>query len=117
VDDYVMKADYKELESPSLKHRRAVSDMVEIFKHLNHYEKSCVPKKFNQRIRPMRTHNSELVRIFGNDGVRGPQSNSLHYRGIQQWNSLPEKVVKSSTIQEFKENLGLAWKEKMFEYD
>ena len=84
--------------------------MVEIFKHLNHYDKSCIPKKLKDRKRPMRTHDTELVRIFGNDCVRGAQSNSPYYRGVKQWNRLPVNVVQSSSVQEFKERLDLAWK-------
>jgi len=63
------------------------------------------------------TNLESLRNVNGNDGVRGPQSYFLYYWGIKQWNSLPSKVVNSSSVQEFKETLSVVWKDKKFEYD
>ena len=107
----------KKIGIPSLNYRRAANDMVEVFKHLNYYDKASIPSNFDTRKRPNRTHDNELIRIFANDGVRGAQSNCFYYRSIKQWNSLPQNIVQSSSVDEFKDKIKLEWQNKMYEHD
>lgn len=93
----------------TLEYRRAFGDMIEVYKHLHHYEISSIPTKFVARTRPSRKHNFELNRNFANDGLRGIQTNSFYYRSIVNWNNLPKEVVNSSSITIFKKRLNLAW--------
>ena len=83
---------------PTLEYRRAVNDMVEVYKHLHLYDKTTVPERFSPRTRPNRNHSFELERVFAKDGLRGAQTNSFYFRSIKQWNTLPRKVVESPSI-------------------
>ena len=98
---------------PSLKIRRKTGDMVEVYKHLNVYEKSCVSQKFVLRNRQQRGHNQELQRNFANDIIRGYQTNSLYYRSIKSWNGLGPNVVNAPTVSKFKEEVAKEWKSEL----
>ena len=99
----------RNLHLPSLEFRRQFCDMVQLYKHLHIYDQSTIPNKFIPRARPNRRHNFELRRNFGNDGIRGVQTNFFYYRCISVWNQLPKKVVDSPTIKIFKKTLNEAW--------
>ena len=98
---------------PSLKIRRKISDMVEVYKHLHVYDKSSTSQKFIIRKRPQRQHNHELQRNFADDSIRGYQTNSLYYRSVDPWNSLGADVVATTTITNFKEQLVNEWKKDL----
>ena len=100
----------RELDLPTLEFRRHFGDMVQIYKHIHHYDKDTTPDKFKIRTRPNRRHRFELIPNFGNDGFRGAQTNSFFYRSIPSWNKLPKRVVEAKTIKVFKERLNEAWK-------
>ena len=96
---------------PSLKIRRQIGDMVEVYKHIHIYDKPSTPNKFVPRVRPSRKHNFELQRIFANDGFRGFQTNSFYYRSIEPWNKLPHDVVNAPSVATFKKRLSDHWKD------
>ena len=95
---------------PTLDYRRAVGDMVEVYKHLHHYDTSSIPAKFTARTRPSRNHDFKLNRNFGNDGLKGIQTNSFYYRSIVHWNNLPKEVVSAPSVAIFKKRLNSTWK-------
>jgi len=103
----------RKINLPTLKIRRKIGDMVEVYKHLHVYDKSSISQKFILRKRPQRQHNYELQRNFADDGVRGYQTNSLFYRSVDPWNSLGVNVVASTSVTNFKEQLVIEWKEKL----
>ena len=104
----------QQINIPTMKYRRAVSDMVEVYKHLHFYDKSSVPEKFIARTRPNRRHDFELKRIFARDGFKGVQTNSFYHRVIKEWNNLPREVVNSTSIATFKRKMDIAWHDKKF---
>lgn len=99
----------RRMDLPTLEFRRKFCDMVQVYKHLNFYDKETTPQKFIKRIRPNRYHNEELQPIFAEDGFRGPQTKSFYYRTIPAWNKLPSDVVTAKSIKEFKIKLKVAW--------
>ena len=56
------------LNIPTMKFRRAMGDLVEVYKHLNFYDKLAVAHQFVPRTRPSRRHGQELKRHFAEDG-------------------------------------------------
>ena len=50
------------------------------------------------------------------DGVRGLQSNSFYDRHVKTWNNLPKGVVDAKDINNFKQKLDEAWKDKPTKY-
>ena len=95
----------KKIGLPTLEQRRSQIDMIEVYKHLNFYDKSTIPERFKPRLRPSRQHNFQLQRNFPNDGVRGPQSTSFYFRTIKPWNELPRNIVNCKSIKHFKKYL------------
>ena len=98
---------------PTLKIRRKMGDMVEVYKHLHSYDKASTCQKLTHRTRPQRQHKQELQRNFANDGVRGYQTNSFYYRSIDPWNALGANVVETKTVASFKEELLSEWKDEL----
>ena len=96
----------------SLKDRRMMSDMTEVYKHLHYYDATIMPDRFSGKERPCRKHDFELQRNFGNDGFRGIQTNSYYFRTVKTWNELPKDVVNSPTISIFKKRLSSLCKEQ-----
>jgi len=104
-----MNRDLRKLDLPSLEFRRHFGDMVQIYKHLNFYDKDTIVGKFVHRVRPHRKHNHELMPNFAGDDFRGAQTKSFYYRYIPAWNLLPKDVVNAKSIKVFKERLTNAW--------
>ena len=102
------------MKLPTLKIRRQIGDMVEVYKHLHVYDESSKSRKFIFRKRPQRQHNQELQRNFADDGVRGYQTNSLYYRSIEPWNKLNEDVVAAPSVTDFKDKLITEWHDKLY---
>ena len=92
----------QKLNIPTMKFRRATGDLLEVYKHLNFYDKSAIANRFVSRTRPSRRHGQELQRHFAEDGFKGVQSNSFYFRSIKPWNNLPRNVV---SIHVFKKRL------------
>ena len=107
----------RKLELPSLEFRRHFGDMVQIYKHLNFYDKDTIVGKFVRRVRPYRRHDYELMPNFASDGFRGAQTKSFYYRCIPAWNRLPRDVVNAKSIKAFKERLTEAWIKHPLRYE
>ena len=65
-----------------------------------------------RQLRPSRKHNFQLVENVPADGVRGKQHNAFYFRTNRRWNELPPNVANAKTINEFKNELDDAWREK-----
>ena len=59
------------LNLPTLAFRCLRGDMIEVYKHLNYYDKSTLNKRFEIRNRPSMQHDFQLVVKFPKDGSRG----------------------------------------------
>ena len=98
------------LKLPTLAERRARGDMIEVWKHFHVYQRSCLSTSFKPRDRVSRQHPFQLMHNRSRDGLRGAQRNSFYHRVTDTWNNLPESVVKSETINSFKNALDEHWK-------
>ena len=99
----------KKLNLPTLAHRRARGDMIEMFKHFNIYYKVTLSTSFQPRERSIRAHNLQLCQRLPKDGVRGVQTNSYYYRCPKIWNNLPEDVVNAENLNSFKIKVDNYW--------
>ena len=103
------------LQLPTLHYRRLRGDMIEVFKIIHgHYDPSVVPslvRNANSRTRG----NSFKLRVDGcNYDLR---KFSFCNRVISTWNSLPDYVVCSCSLNSFKNNLDKFWEKEDFLYD
>ena len=110
---------YKErlnyLNLPTLKFRRLRGDMIEIFKILNgYYDDSIVPvlhRNFNSRTR------GNSLKLLHTRTKLDIRKYSFCSRVIGFWNSLPDNIVKASSINSFKNGLDKLWCREDMYYD
>ena len=107
----------KKLNLPTLAYRRLRGDLIEMFKHVHIYDPSTVAPSFQRRLRPSRKHEYQLHEPVPNDGIRGVQANSFHYRIPRIWNQLPHQVVSASSVDSFKAKLDNLWSNQAIKYD
>ena len=107
--DGLARLDYpdrlKILILPTLAYRRLRSDLIEIYKHFDHYDIETISTTFQPRERVTRKHAFQLLERNAKDGSRGIQSNSFYYRPTRAWNNLPKTVVDTKSINSFKNRL------------
>jgi len=110
---------YKErlmlLQLPTLKYRRYRGDMIQVFKILHHlYQDSVVPplvRNFDSRTR------GNALKLKIQRCRYDIRKYSFCNRVINMWNSLPDYVVTSESVNVFKNNLDKYWEHKEFYYD
>ena len=105
----------RRLDLPTLAYRRARGDMIEVYKHLNIYDKATLPSRF-QMSRSNRNHNLQIIWNKPLDGSRGMQANSFYFRTIPLWNKLPSSAVNAKSMNVFKNELDKAWNEKRWKF-
>ena len=95
------------LKLPTLKYRRLRGDMIEVFKILNgYYDKSVVPnltRNLDTRTR------GNCLRLSHSYSCTNLKKFSFCTRVVAVWNSLPDHVVVSLSVNSFKNNLDKFW--------
>ena len=103
------------LKLPTLKFRRLRGDMIEVFKILNgYYDESCVPnlpRNFDTRTRG---NSLKLMHVRTKLDMR---KFSFCSRVVGYWNSLPDYVVKATSVNMFKNSLDKLWTNEEMYYD
>ena len=103
------------LQLPTLKYRRFRGDMIEVYKILNNfYDPKTVPKLELHLDSRTRGHSFKLKVDRCNFDVR---KFSFCNRVVKVWNSLPNLVVTSDSINVFKRNLDNCFKKELIYYD
>ena len=102
---------------PTLIYRRARGDMIELYKHFNTYDKTCLSTSFQPRSRSTRSHDRQLIWNIPKDGAHGVQTNSFYYRSVNIWNTLPGKVVTAPNINAFKNEIDKHWDNHPMKYN
>jgi hypothetical protein len=103
------------LQLPTLKFRRYRGDMIEVFKILNQlYDINVVPP-LNRNLGSRTRGNSFKLHV---DRCKyDVRKYSFCNRIVNLWNSLPEYVVNSGSLNIFKNHLDKHWKCEPFYYD
>ena len=104
----------EEIKLPSLAYRRKRGDMIEIYKHINLYNKNIISPIFKIKSRPSRQHNHQVFIPKAKDGIHGVHTNAFYQRAIPVWNLLPKEVVDSTTLNSFKQNLDKVWLDRIY---
>ena len=115
------KLAYKErlkyLNLPSLRYRRLRGDMIEVFKILNGiYDCIVTPHLARDLGTRTRGNSFKLLHLRCKHDVK---KYSFCHRVVAPWNSLPDEVVCSVSLNSFKNNLDKHWCKDyiMFEWD
>ena len=94
------------LRLPSLEHRRARGDMIDLFKYVHCIYKVQNPMFELADYKSTRGHQLKIKKAYCRLQVR---HNSFPQRAINTWNSLPEEVVTAPTLSAFKSRLDALW--------
>lgn len=104
----------EKLNLPSLFYRRRRYDLIQIYKMINGFEIIDTDKFFSFNDNITRGHIFKLSKSRCNKSMR---LNSFPHRCIDDWNSLPEEIVCSETVNGFKTKLDKLWKPTRFDID
>ena len=102
---------------PTLAYRRLRGDMIDAFKHLPHidgYDTSVVSDSFSLNSRVSRQHDYQLIRRHDESPL---QSHHYYSRIREIWNNLPDTVVNSTNINQFKNSLDSHWADLDIRFD
>ncbi|KAI8500844.1 hypothetical protein Bbelb_216620 [Branchiostoma belcheri] len=104
----------KKLRIPSLQYRRKRGDMIQVFKIVTGQERVRADVFFSfLDSRTTRGHKYKLKVPLAKARVRGQVFST---RIVKDWNSLPEWVVNSKTVNQFKTNLDKHWMHLVFKH-
>lgn len=93
----------EKLNLPTLQYRRFRGDMIEVFKILNKfYDEKCIDNFFSYKETNTRGHKFALKVVSFNANIR---RNFFTNRVTIVWNGLPNFVVESDSINQFKAQL------------
>ena len=93
------------LKLPSLEHRRKRGDMIDVFKYVHGIYRTQNPQ-FTLSQNKTRTNSLKLAKARHKTKIRG---NYFTERVVNTWNSLPEDVVTSPSLNAFKARLDSFW--------
>ena len=107
----------RKLKLPTLAYRRARGDMIQMYKILtdnkDSYDKT-LPIMFEYSNTGLRGHGKKVFLPRVNKDIR---KYNFNIRVINIWNDLPEKVVLSSSIENFEKNLDEYWQSQELKFD
>ena len=105
----------RELGLPTMIYRRRRADVLQIFRIICGTDKVQSNKIFQLAgDTATRGHSLKIYKLRANARVK---ANTLGVRVVNDWNALPESVVKSESINIFKSRLEDVWGDKVWKYD
>ena len=121
INEKVNKANQMFVTLPSLSYRRLRRDMIEVYKILNgkYDQDACTIlklwKDMAPRIRSSIRGNS--LKLYPQRARTQLRKYSFAMRVVKYWNSLPEKIVTSKTLNTFKNRLDKYWEDQDLVYE
>ena len=103
------------LDLPSLYHRRLRGDLIEVFKYMNQAYDVEYPrfKTAEGKSKDTRGHSMKLAKQQHYRGKDNSHRNKfLTERVFEDWNSLPEEIVKAPSVNAFKNRLDKHWRNR-----
>ena len=101
----------QELNIPTLLYRRKRADMIHVFKIMKGIDDVPIEDFFQVADSSTRGHSLKLYKPRFSKSVR---QHSFSVRIIEEWNSLPEDVVSTKSVIQFKTKLDKLWMNKRF---
>ena len=98
------------LKLPSLQYRRERGDMIECYKYTHNLYKSQPPFQLNTGT-ITRGHAYKIKKVFARLECR---KHFFGLRAVNNWNSLPESIVTSQSLDTFKNRLDRHWNYKQY---
>ena len=102
----------KELNLPMLLYRYKRADMIQVFKIMKGIDDVHIEDFFQVSYSSTRGHDLKIYKPRCNKSIH---QHSFSLRVIEEWNSLPEDLVSSNTVFQFKFKLDKLWIDKRFD--
>lgn len=102
------------LNITTLYYRRKRQDLIQVFRIINGFDCLNFNTFFEYDSGRTRGNMKKLIKPRANSSTK---LNVFSHRVINSWNELPNYVVMSSTINEFKNRLNTYWSNKSFKFD
>ena len=103
----------RKLGLPTLQYRRIRQDLIETYTILNNYDKVNFEQFFKLKKSSTRGHERKLFKKHRNLNIR---RDFFSQRIVDTWNSLPEEIIKSKSVNNFKSLLNNHWKNCHFKF-
>ena len=113
IKDFPYTKRLEALNMPSLSYRRRRGDMIMCYKILTNKVKLNMDNFFTFNNHQTRGHTFKLDK--NQRATKQPRCQSFSIRSINDWNSLPSKVVLAESTNHFKNLLDKHWGSKRFE--
>ena len=104
----------KKLNLTTLAYRRRRSDVLQVYRIVNNIDNLDFNMFFKRNVHPTRGHSCKLEKPRASSSIR---QNCFSNRVINVWNSLPDSVVNSPSINSFKNALEKYWLHDPSKYD
>ena len=102
----------QQLKLPTLAYRRSRGAMIEVWKMFNIYDSEVIPTLLKPPQDKTRGHN---LKLYSSKCKKlHPKQHSFSQRVVKPWNSLPERVVNSKSLNIFKNRLDKHWEAKKY---
>ena len=101
----------RQLNLPSMKHRRRRGDMIFAYKIMSGKSKIKANDLFKLNSRTLRGHEFMIQK---KRATKFLSTQVFSNRIVNDWNNLPQKVVTATSINRFKEEIDAHWKDEMF---
>ena len=107
------------LKLPSLSYRRLRGDMIEVYKILNgkYDQDACTILKLWKDMAPRSSIRGNSLKLYPQRARTQLRKYSFAMRVVKYWNSLPEKIVTSKTLNTFKNRLDKYWEDQDLVYE
>ena len=99
----------KKIRLPSMKYRRERGDMIEVYKYTHGLYST--PQPFTVETNKTRGHS---LKIKKQQPKAKPRQAFFSIRIENNWNSLPEHIVNTKTINGFKNGLDRHWSNRLY---
>ena len=107
------------LKLPSLSYRKLRGDMIEVYKIINgkSNQDTCTILKLWKDMAPRSSIRGHSLKLYPQRARTQLRKYSFAMRVVNYWNSLPEKIVTSKTLNTFKNRLDKYWEDQNFVYE
>ena len=109
----------RRLNLPTLSYRRTRGDMIELYKITNHiYDKKvCTFIRFWKNSSSRSSSRTNSLKLFPQSVHTQIRRNAFQVRAAKIWNTLPEYIVRATSVNSFKNKLDSLWKSQDLLYN
>ena len=106
-----------ELNLPTLKFRRLRGDMIQVYKILSGKHIRSICPRLRTKVEATGREGRHSMALHQERCKTDIRKYSFTQRVVSSWNTLPNEVVQSKTVAEFKRRIDHAWKNEKMKFN